>query len=173
MSFFFFFQAEDGIRDGHVTGVQTCALPISWYSDNYRVTAILAVVAIPVLAVGIDAIGGRAAAVWPVLRSLLGVVVAMLLTAAVLTMNLLSPATAVSQQDMLGHWIYDALLSDDERELLEQLPEVVPEDAIIATNAWNGSSLAYAISDREVLNTHMGFEAEPEVHLLKIGRAHV
>src|SRR5690625_6911860 len=27
--FFFFFQAEDGIRDGHVTGVQTCALPIS------------------------------------------------------------------------------------------------------------------------------------------------
>src|SRR5579862_1026163 len=30
MSFlFFFFQAEDGIRDGTVTGVQTCALPIS------------------------------------------------------------------------------------------------------------------------------------------------
>src|SRR5690606_40414715 len=26
--FFFFFQAEDGIRDFHVTGVQTCALPI-------------------------------------------------------------------------------------------------------------------------------------------------
>src|SRR5690606_35955647 len=31
--FFFFFQAEDGIRDFHVTGVQTCALPIS--SWNY------------------------------------------------------------------------------------------------------------------------------------------
>src|SRR5690348_12590473 len=27
---FFFFQAEDGIRDGRVTGVQTCALPISY-----------------------------------------------------------------------------------------------------------------------------------------------
>src|SRR3972149_1762206 len=27
-SFFFFFQAEDGIRDLTVTGVQTCALPI-------------------------------------------------------------------------------------------------------------------------------------------------
>src|SRR5438105_12204242 len=27
--FFFFFQAEDGIRDPLVTGVQTCALPIS------------------------------------------------------------------------------------------------------------------------------------------------
>src|SRR5438874_6174195 len=28
-AFFFFFQAEDGIRDLYVTGVQTCALPIS------------------------------------------------------------------------------------------------------------------------------------------------
>src|SRR6266511_4501873 len=28
MFIFFFFQAEDGIRDFHVTGVQTCALPI-------------------------------------------------------------------------------------------------------------------------------------------------
>src|SRR5690554_7506665 len=28
ITFFFFFQAEDGIRDADVTGVQTCALPI-------------------------------------------------------------------------------------------------------------------------------------------------
>src|SRR5690625_6854166 len=34
---FFFFQAEDGIRDGHVTGVQTCALPIL----NERLTPIV------------------------------------------------------------------------------------------------------------------------------------
>src|SRR5216683_3002357 len=32
MFFFFFFQAEDGIRDLIVTGVQTCALPISLLS---------------------------------------------------------------------------------------------------------------------------------------------
>src|SRR5699024_11308956 len=29
--FNFFFQAEDGIRDRNVTGVQTCALPISYF----------------------------------------------------------------------------------------------------------------------------------------------
>src|SRR5690606_39873412 len=39
--FFFFFQAEDGIRDFHVTGVQTCALPISgrispsWWTPHF------------------------------------------------------------------------------------------------------------------------------------------
>src|SRR5689334_24801916 len=32
--FFFFFQAEDGIRHGTVTGVQTCALPILFYSGD-------------------------------------------------------------------------------------------------------------------------------------------
>src|SRR5437762_4487701 len=37
---FFFFQAEDGIRDTSVTGVQTCALPISrrrttWWSSTW------------------------------------------------------------------------------------------------------------------------------------------
>src|SRR5207237_7739325 len=30
----FFFQAEDGIRDSSVTGVQTCALPISYRTSN-------------------------------------------------------------------------------------------------------------------------------------------
>src|SRR2546426_5650419 len=30
--FFFFFQAEDGIRDYKVTGVQTCALPIFFHA---------------------------------------------------------------------------------------------------------------------------------------------
>src|SRR5256885_5481141 len=32
---FFFFQAEDGIRDYKVTGVQTCALPISDCIDAF------------------------------------------------------------------------------------------------------------------------------------------
>src|SRR2546422_7025498 len=37
--FFFFFQAEDGIRDVAVTGVQTCALPISrWIRPAYILT---------------------------------------------------------------------------------------------------------------------------------------
>src|SRR5690606_40750802 len=41
--FFFFFQAEDGIRDFHVTGVQTCALPIlcePWGPTNQHLLVI-------------------------------------------------------------------------------------------------------------------------------------
>src|SRR5207237_1776427 len=32
--YFFFFQAEDGIRDSSVTGVQTCALPICLHHED-------------------------------------------------------------------------------------------------------------------------------------------
>src|SRR5207245_5690873 len=36
-----FFQAEDGIRDATVTGVQTCALPISALSSTTRENSVL------------------------------------------------------------------------------------------------------------------------------------
>src|SRR5262249_56556915 len=36
LSLFFFFQAEDGIRDWSVTGVQTCALPIFARLGRFR-----------------------------------------------------------------------------------------------------------------------------------------
>src|SRR5258707_6629062 len=39
---FFFFQAEDGIRDIGVTGVQTCALPISFTFQNIPPTYTIA-----------------------------------------------------------------------------------------------------------------------------------
>src|SRR5256885_3389332 len=39
--FFFFFQAEDGIRDYKVTGVQTCALPISHARDELGISETL------------------------------------------------------------------------------------------------------------------------------------
>src|SRR2546429_6780507 len=37
---YFFFQAEDGIRDVAVTGVQTCALPISTAAQLAAITAL-------------------------------------------------------------------------------------------------------------------------------------
>src|SRR5699024_11222581 len=39
----FFFQAEDGIRDRNVTGVQTCALPISYLKRTFARDARLCV----------------------------------------------------------------------------------------------------------------------------------
>src|SRR5437016_12016714 len=57
LSFFFFFQAEDGIRDWSVTGVQTCALPIfvvNPYSTGitYQLIPKAAVDKVPILSMG-------------------------------------------------------------------------------------------------------------------------
>src|SRR5687767_15596673 len=43
---FFFFQAEDGIRDKLVTGVQTCALPISAAGTSYDQVEVTGAVAL-------------------------------------------------------------------------------------------------------------------------------
>src|SRR2546429_1927743 len=43
LSCFFFFQAEDGIRDVAVTGVQTCALPICFLQAGATLAAGLAI----------------------------------------------------------------------------------------------------------------------------------
>src|SRR5207248_3746944 len=53
----FFFQAEDGIRDRTVTGVQTCALPIS------RVSGVLLHFDFPFIDTGIDTPGEAAIAI--------------------------------------------------------------------------------------------------------------
>src|SRR2546426_11267839 len=44
---FFFFQAEDGIRDYKVTGVQTCALPISTSSAS-RTSCVTKIAVLPI-----------------------------------------------------------------------------------------------------------------------------
>src|SRR5690606_40660638 len=55
-SFFFFFQAEDGIRDFHVTGVQTCALPISSSLGYTNTTMNVGSIQNQGLELGIDAV---------------------------------------------------------------------------------------------------------------------
>ncbi|AXK46077.1 DUF6541 family protein [Brachybacterium saurashtrense] len=138
----------------------------NWYSDTHRIVALLAVAAIPVLALGLEVLLRRAARSLPVLGGSASPVVAIAVVLALLVASLLSPSARTSTSFAAAQWQSDRLLSADERELLERLPAVVPEDAVIATNALNGSSLAYALSDREVLNVYMSFQAEPEVHLL-------
>src|SRR2546430_10415688 len=53
---FFFFQAEDGIRDLTVTGVQTCALPIwprvSWMNSTARPSVGILILATPSISAG-------------------------------------------------------------------------------------------------------------------------
>ena len=140
----------------------------NWYSDSHRIVALLAVGTIPVLALGLEVLLHRAARALPVLRGAAAPALAIVAVLAVLLPSVLSPSSRGSAQFAATQWQSEQLLSADERELIERLPEVVPDGAVIATNALNGSSLAYALADRDVLNIYMAFQAEPEVHLLNL-----
>src|SRR2546428_3990618 len=65
LSFFFFFQAEDGIRDLIVTGVQTCALPDSFWPHSIAPGKVEAERRIPRETRDALAALGHAVAEWP------------------------------------------------------------------------------------------------------------
>src|SRR5207249_7943670 len=54
---FFFFQAEDGIRDRNVTGVQTCALPISPAADIILAQQTCSVLNLAIGAIDLNVLG--------------------------------------------------------------------------------------------------------------------
>ncbi|MGR4009511.1 DUF6541 family protein [Leucobacter sp. 1207-22] len=55
------------------------------------------------------------------------------------------------------------LLDNDERAILERLPETLPADAVIISNPWNGSALAYAIAGVPVLTPHASGNYDPRI----------
>src|SRR5690606_39828840 len=67
---FFFFQAEDGIRDFHVTGVQTCALPIC--TLEVALTGLVAILVLKLLTDPAFELGHHIVREAPTLTNLLG-----------------------------------------------------------------------------------------------------
>ncbi|MHA7278903.1 DUF6541 family protein [Arthrobacter sp. MDT2-2] len=56
-----------------------------------------------------------------------------------------------------------SIVSSDEYSLLERAEETLPEDAVIAGNPWNGSTLAFAFTGRKVLSYHLFETQSPAV----------
>ncbi|XTR52917.1 DUF6541 family protein [Pseudarthrobacter sp. So.54] len=47
------------------------------------------------------------------------------------------------------------LITRDEMSVLQDMVSLVPDDAVVAANAWNGSALAYALSNRRTIQLHV------------------
>lgn len=130
-----------------------------WYNDSYRLAALLPAAGIPVAVLGAVTIvdlatrGLRrvgAARGWQAALAVIGVM-------AVFSVGI-SPNILRTAADARGAYALtpsSALLTSDEEALLERLPETTPQNAVIAGSAWTGTSLAYAVGDREVLRKHV------------------
>jgi hypothetical protein len=140
-----------------------------WYKDKYRLMA-----ALPILAVPLAAAGFAGAVTWLRARfvgtrrpwartSVLGT--ALLLVVA--GTSWLGPSQAeVRASIALVFSVPEVtdreILSQDDRELLQQLPDHVPADERVAGNPWDGTSLAWALGDREPLFPHLTGNWDPD-----------
>lgn len=127
-----------------------------WYNDPYRLAALLPIAALPIATLGVVTI-------WEAVRrptssvkwARRGLSIAGVLGLAVATQG---PSVAAGIEATRLAYTYSdnsALLTTAERELLERIETVTPDDALIAGNPRTGVALAYALGGREVLEKHV------------------
>ncbi|WP_091231779.1 DUF6541 family protein [Microbacterium sp. 3J1] len=144
-------------------------LTAAWYNNSPRLAALL-----PMLVVPIAAYGGYVVSEWVrrittgeagsrrAVVAVLGAVGVVLLGAQLYTnqqaIRFVSAVYAYSDESRL--------VSTDELELMERLPEEVPEDAVIAGSGWTGAGMAYAYADRRVTMPHVLMELTEDEQLI-------
>lgn len=146
------------------------ALTGSWYNNWQRLAALFAIALLPLATLGIARTTDALATVLQ-RRGVSGSVRLIVAIVASVVAFLAFHLQAVPRAEDWAGGTYrekdDALLlSPDETALLERLDDLVPEDAVIAGNAYTGAGLAYAIADRRVLMPHALMDISPELDLI-------
>lgn len=142
----------------------------TWYQDIYRIAALLPTFIVPLGALGVV---GLVSVVSRVLRTDSRTSVAWVPTAAgaaagLLTLAVTQTGPALAEETsntavMYAQEQWSPLLTDDERALIERLPDTVPEDDVIVGNPWTGTALSYALADRRALVPHIFQELSPDM----------
>ncbi|MDF2916623.1 DUF6541 family protein [Microbacterium sp. F1-18] len=141
-----------------------------WYNDSFRLAALLPIAGIPVATLGALVIvteAGRLLSRWRAPLSV-SVIAAFVATVAIFSVGAGPNVLSVAASTRSAHTMDSTspLLTIEEQSLLERLDETTPADALIAGSPWTGTSLAYAIADREVLEKHVfGSRGADETYL--------
>lgn len=133
-----------------------------WYNNPPRIAAFWAIGVLP-----LAALGGIVLVTW-LLRQRLLVPVrrlserlpVVLIAIVVIALVGVTQNAAIRQAAADIEYTYELrpggpIVSPDELDLMEDLAELVPEDAVIAGDPWTGASFAYGVSGRRVLMPHL------------------
>lgn len=138
-----------------------------WYSDSYRIAAVMPVFSLPLAALGLYAVVQYLRGFIPrVVQKLpaLGRALANPLTGGVPVLALLifltqSSSSLATMFKDVNYEFYpteqSVTLSPQEMDVLNQIPRIVPESDTIITRAIDGSSLAYAVTGYQVTSKHI------------------
>ncbi|KMK72938.1 DUF6541 family protein [Kocuria rhizophila] len=167
-----------------------------WYNDVNRILALIPVLAVPMATAGALAVlhwavsgarrtvsraaknpgapspvRGTATRLPPVVHSRVSAVVggflAVLVGWQVLQTQPMTDIVNYGRSQYAAGTDYPyALVSPEERELLLELPDYVPQDAVVFGNPLTGTSQAYALSGTQVLFPHNGLVADREASVI-------
>lgn len=143
-------------------GVFRYGITGTWYSDLFRVAALLPTVMVPLGAVGFAAAIGlvarglqRSAG-----RAVPGVLAAVSVTGLIAVVAVTQVGANISAATAGARAMYvlssdSPLLTTEERDLILRLADHVPADDVVIGSPWTGTSLSYALADRRALIPHI------------------
>ena len=156
-----------------------------WYTDHFRLAALVVFPSVILAGIGL---GGfvEGLLTWVVRRvpraarlkvATAGIGVATVLVLAVAGLSSRVPSVqettlAVSQEYRVTPT--SVVLNQDEMNVINEIPKIVPKDDVIVNNPWDGSAYIYALADRHLTGYHFEFETSPKysaiMHNLKDAR---
>lgn len=156
-----------------------------WYTDHFRLAALVVFPSVILAGIGL---GGfvEGLLTWIVRRvprtARLNVATAGMGVAAVLVLvlaGLTSRVPSVQETTLAVSREYrltptSVVLNQDEMNVINEIPKIVPKDDVIVNNPWDGSAYIYALADRHLTGYHFEFETSPKysaiMHNLKNAR---
>lgn len=156
-----------------------------WYTDHFRLAALVVFPSVILAGIGL---GGfvEGLLTWIVRRvprtARLNVATAGMGVAAVLVLvlaGLTSRVPSVQETTLAVSKEYrvtpsSVVLNQDEMNVINEIPKIVPKDDVIVNNPWDGSAYIYALADRHLTGYHFEFETSPKysaiMHNLKNAR---
>lgn len=141
----------------------------TWYSDFFRIVALMPTMIVPLSAVGLALTVAGLLRVFRVNSDAVVSALGAVLAAAVLAVTQTGAQLAAASSSLAA--VYEltdtsSLLTTDEAALLERVPDHVPERDTIAGSPWTGTALSYALADRAALIPHIYQQFTPDIALL-------
>ena len=156
-----------------------------WYTDHFRLAALVVFPSVILAGIGLGGfveglltwVARRAPRPARLKVATIGMGVAMILVLVVAGLSSRVPSVqettlAVSREYRLTPT--SVVLNQDEMNVINEIPKIVPKDDVIVNNPWDGSAYIYALADRPLTGYHFEFETSPKysaiMHNLKDAR---
>ena len=144
-----------------------------WYTDHFRLAALVVFPAVLLAGIGLGgAVEGLFVRIMHAIPSekhakiapaLMGASMALVLAVAGLSSRTPAMHDATLQvADRYRVTPTSDILNQDEMNVINEIPKIVPEGDVIANNPWDGSAYIYALADRHLTSYHFEFQTSPK-----------